>query len=181
MMKPLTADLLCAIVQAPRAGKHVPIVAAIARDLPDIQREHAINTPLRLAHFLAQIAHESDGFRTVTEYASGKAYEGRRDLGNTQPGDGIRFKGRGLIQLTGRANYRKFGKLMGINLEAAPEAAANLLHVTELAALFWADRNLNPKADADDLEAITKAINGGRNGLASRRLYLARAKKATGA
>ncbi|WP_376799980.1 glycoside hydrolase family 19 protein [Candidatus Raskinella chloraquaticus] len=180
-MKHLSADLLCAIVQAPRAGKHVPIVAAIARDLPDIQREHEINTPLRLAHFLAQIAHESDGFRTVNEYASGKAYEGRRDLGNTQPGDGIRFKGRGLIQLTGRANYRKFGKLAGLNLEASPVAAAHLLHVTELAALFWTDRNLNPKADADNLEAITKAINGGRNGLASRRLYLARAKKATGA
>lgn len=179
-MKPVTADLLCAIVQAPRAGKHVPIVAAIARDLPDIQREHAINTPLRLAHFIAQIAHESDGFRTVSEYASGKAYEGRADLGNTQPGDGVRFKGRGLIQLTGRANYRKFGRLAGLNLEAAPEAAANLLHVTELAALFWTDRDLNRLADADHLEAITRAINGGRNGLMGRRLYLERAKKAIG-
>src|SRR5512134_1807593 len=69
-----------------------------------------INTPLRIAHFLAQLGHESGDLRYSEELASGIAYEGRLDLGNTQPGDGMRFKGRGLIQLTGRANYTRYGQ-----------------------------------------------------------------------
>ena len=169
------------VVQAPSKGKSAPIIAALARDLPKEALVHEITTPLRLAHFIAQIAHESDAFNTVTEYASGRAYEDRADLGNTRPGDGVRFKGRGLIQLTGRANYQKFGKISGLALEENPTLAADLFNVTRLAALFWADRKLNAKADKDDLAGITKAINGGKNGLESRRLYLIRAKKITGA
>lgn len=171
--------LIVAGTSRPRA-KQAVIIAAVARDLPEVAAG-IFGTPLRLAHFIAQIAHESDGFHTVTEYASGKAYEGRADLGNTHPGDGPRYKGRGLIQLTGRANYRHYGALAGLDLEGAPETAADLRHVTPLAALYWATRKLNDPADRDDITAITRAINGGLNGLASRRLYLIRAKKIIGA
>lgn len=168
---------LRALVGAPKAGKSALIIAALARDLPEVAREFDITTPLRLAHFLAQLAHESDRFNTVVEYASGRAYEGRADLGNTHPGDGARYKGRGLIQLTGRANYRQYGALAHLDLEGSPDAAASLYHVTELAGLYWRERKLNAPADRDDIIAITKAINGGVNGLADRKLYLSRAKK----
>lgn len=135
-----------------------------------------LDTPLRLAHFMAQLAHESGGFRYMEEIASGAAYEGRRDLGNDQPGDGKRYKGRGPIQLTGRANYRLFGRELGIDFEEHPEIVA-LPSVGLLAAChFWKLRGLNELADADDVEAITKRINGGTNGLADRKAYLAKAK-----
>ena len=134
------------------------------------------DTPLRLAHFVAQLAHESDGFRAMEEYASGAAYEGRTDLGNTQPGDGKRYKGRGPIQLTGRANYRTFGRALGIDFESHPEIVA-LPSVGLLAACrFWTMRGLNELADADDVEAITRRINGGLNGFGDRKAYLVKAK-----
>ena len=85
---------------------------------------YKINTRLRIAHFIAQVAHESDCFNAMEEYASGAAYEGRDDLGNVQPGDGKRFKGRGLIQLTGRDNYAKFSKAMNQDFLSQPEMVA---------------------------------------------------------
>jgi putative chitinase len=112
------------------------------------------------------------------EYASGKAYEGRKDLGNTQPGDGVRYKGRGVIQLTGRANYRALGDYLGINLEAQPDLAAMPYVAYQVAAHYWLDRNINADADRDDLEAVTRAINGGTNGIKSRAALLAKAKAA---
>jgi len=131
---------------------------------------------LRLAHFMAQLAHESGGFRYMEEIASGEAYEGRADLGNTTPGDGKRYKGRGPIQLTGRANYRLFGRALGIDFENNPEIVA-LPSIGLLAAChFWQMRGLNELADADDIVAITKRVNGGQNGLADRQAYLAKAK-----
>ena len=78
---------------------------------------YGIDTRLRIAHFLGQTCHESAGFRTTEEFASGEAYEGRKDLGNIKKGDGRRYKGRGLLQLTGRANYAEHGKMLGVDLE----------------------------------------------------------------
>lgn len=130
----------------------------------------------RLAHFLAQVGHESDGFKAMEEYASGAAYEGRADLGNTQPGDGKRYKGRGPIQITGRANYRKYGALLGINIEKYPEIASNPCVGMQLALLYWDKNNLNRYADVNDVVSITKRINGGTNGLADRKGRLAVAK-----
>jgi putative chitinase len=136
-----------------------------------------INSKLRKCHFLAQAAHETDGFKTLEEYASGAAYEGRKDLGNTVQGDGRKFKGRGIFQLTGRANYKTFGTKLGYDLVKNPELAETP-EVSVLVALeYWKDRGLNKHADNDDVETITRRINGGLNGFDDRKLYLARAKQ----
>lgn len=138
-----------------------------------------VNTPIRQAHFLAQLGHESGSLIYTAELASGAAYEGRVDLGNTQPGDGPRFKGRGLIQITGRTNYTSYGNdrgrdyITGLNpnlLATDPNIAA------DCSGWFWATRQLNQLADSDDLLTITKRINGGTNGLddRARRLKLAK-------
>lgn len=140
---------------------------------------NGINTAIRMAHFLAQVGHESGAFRYSEEIASGSAYEGRKDLGNTQPGDGKRFKGRGLIQLTGRRNYQDFGKFVGLNLLTNEGARSVGLQpkLSVLAAVwYWNTRKLNALADADDVIKITKKINGGLNGLEDRCHYLVRAK-----
>jgi putative chitinase len=126
----------------------------------------------RLAHFLGQLIHESGSFRYMEEIASGAAYEGRADLGNRESGDGKRFKGRGPIQITGRANYRYFGRKIGIDLERHPEIAAKPSIGLHLALEYWADRKLNALADTDSLEAITRKINGGTNGLSDRRAHV---------
>jgi predicted chitinase/LysM repeat protein len=146
--------------------------------LPHLNRAMAeanINTPKRQAAFLAQLAHESGEFRYMEEIASGAAYEGRKDLGNTQPGDGVRFKGRGPIQLTGRSNYRAAGKALGIDLENNPKRAADPDVGFRTAAWFWNSRNLNTYADAGNFREVTRRINGGYNGLASREAYYQRA------
>lgn len=136
-----------------------------------------ITTPLRQAHFLAQVGHESTELRYTEELASGAKYEGRKDLGNTQPGDGVRFKGRGLIQLTGRTNYIAFGKAVSQNLLVHPEVVATDVRLAvDVATWFWTQHNLNPLADADDVLTITHRVNGGENGLDDRKEKLARAK-----
>jgi putative chitinase len=131
----------------------------------------------RIAAFLAQIGHESGGLRYTVELASGQAYEWRKDLGNVNLGDGVKFKGRGWIQLTGRHNYRQAGKAIGVDLEANPELAANPKYLGLLAGWFWSSRNLNFWADKEDFEKITRLINGGLNGYADRLSYWQRAKK----
>lgn len=135
-----------------------------------------MDSPLRLAHFMAQLIHESGSFRYMEEIASGQAYEGRADLGNTQPGDGRRYKGRGPIQITGRANYRRYGARIGIDIERHPEAAGLPSVGLHLALEYWRMNGLNVFADADNLLAITKAINGGTNGLNDRKAHLVRLK-----
>ena len=135
-----------------------------------------MDSPLRLAHFMAQLVHESGSFRYMEEIASGAAYEGREDLGNIVAGDGKRYKGRGPIQLTGRANYRDFGRRIGIDLERHPEIAAVPSIGLQLALEYWRNRNLNIWADRDDVETITRKINGGTNGLADRKAHLAKIK-----
>jgi putative chitinase len=149
--------------------------------LNNTMQRYAITTPLRQAHFLAQLGHESDGFNTNEEYASGADYEGRRDLGNTQAGDGVRFKGRGLIQVTGRANYIDCGRALGVDLISNPQRLADFDLACLSAGWYWDTRKLNGHADRDDVLTITKIINGGTNGLADRQSYLARAKRVLGA
>ena len=135
---------------------------------------------LRLAHAMAQLAHESDSFRAMEEYASGAAYEGRSDLGNVQVGDGKRYKGRGPIQLTGRANYRSYGRALGIDFERHPEIVATPSIGLMVACRYWTVNGLNALADRDDLEGITRRINGGLNGLDDRKVQLAKAKELVG-
>lgn len=138
--------------------------------------KYQINTPLRVQHFLAQILHESGCFRWMEEIASGAAYEGRRDLGNIIAGDGKRFKGRGAIQLTGRSNYEKYGKFLKVDLISNPSVVSTT-YTLDVAGWFWKEKNLNTLADADNLNSITRKINGGVNGLADRQKYLNLSKK----
>lgn len=142
--------------------------------------EAKINTPQRQEMFIAQLAHESGELRYMEEIASGAAYEGRKDLGNTQPGDGKRYKGRGPIQLTGRANYRAAGKALGIDLEGHPERAKDPDVAFRIAGWYWGSRNLNSYADAGNFREVTRRINGGYNGMASREMYYRRAQGALG-
>ena len=148
--------------------------------LPFIQQameEFEITTYLREAAFLAQLAHESGELRYMEELASGAAYEGRKDLGNTQPGDGVRYKGRGPIQLTGRANYQKYGDLLGVDLINNPTQAATPQVGFRIAGEFWKLNGLNQLADQQQFETITRRINGGLNGQADRVMYYNRAKQ----
>lgn len=161
-----------------KAAAQAAIVGAIAGDFERILAEYDIDTYLRVAHFMGQVTHECAGFRTTEEFASGAAYEGRIDLGNTQPGDGRRYKGRGLLQLTGRANYHRYGELMDLPLEAEPHLAAEPLTSLRIACEYWKDRHINPKCDQDNLVAVTRKVNGGTNGLDDRRRYLQKAKAA---
>ena len=139
----------------------------------------SINTPLRRVHFLAQLAHESGSLLYREEIASGSAYEGRADLGNSQSGDGRRFKGRGLIQLTGRSNYRAYGDSIGTELTkdgAWNTVATDPWLAVDAAGWFWQTHRLNELADTDDVRKITRVVNGGTNGLADRIQFLKRAK-----
>ncbi|MGG7568260.1 glycoside hydrolase family 19 protein [Rhodovulum sp. DZ06] len=142
-----------------------------------------LSEELRAAHFLAQVGHESGQLRWLEELASGSAYEGRADLGNDRPGDGPRFKGRGLIQLTGRANYARFGAAMGCKAELLADpalAAQDPCLSVETAGWFWDDAGLSRLADRDDLRGITLRINGGLTGLVERGAMLTRAKALLG-
>ena len=153
--------------------------------------EFAINTPARAAAFLAQLAHESGQFRFMEEIWGPTDAQRRYEpvtklsaaLGNTDTGDGKRFKGRGPIQLTGRANYQRFGNLLNVDLLADPARAASPEVAFRVAGLFWSKKGLNELADvatADAFTAITKRINGGTNGLADRQGFYATARTVLG-
>lgn len=141
----------------PHARSKVILYADAINDACD---EFEINTPQRQAAFLAQLAVESGELRYVEELASGEAYEGRSDLGNVEPGDGKRFKGRGLIQITGRANYASCGTALDLDLLADPELLESPANACRSAAWFWKSRGLNELADANNFRLITIRING---------------------
>lgn len=161
--------------------------AVFSKYLAEAMQEFEIVSKARRCAFLSQLAHESAQLRYMEEIASGAAYEGRRDLGNTEVGDGRRYKGRGPIQLTGRANYRAFGRSLGVDLLAHPELAALPEHGFRIAGLYWQLHGLNELADRltltgdnEDRAAftqITKRINGGTNGLSDRLNYFRIAKQ----
>ena len=160
------------------------ILTAVGEVLAKTLQEFEINTRLRIAHFLAQTCHESAGFRTTEEFASGQAYEHRLDLGNVNVGDGPRYKGRGLLQLTGRSNYTLLGKqlldqgLIAVSLKDAPELAAEPVLSLRIACEFWKSKNINAACDGDDVLRVTKIVNGGTNGLDDRRALTSKAKTA---
>jgi putative chitinase len=142
--------------------------------------EFGIDTPRRQAAFLAQVCHESGSLRYTKEIADGSAYNNRADLGNTQPGDGPRFKGRGLIQITGRSNYRECGLALGLDLLSQPDVLELPEGACRSAAWFWNARDLNQFADTDAFGALTRRINGGYNGIDDRIQHWLRIRRALG-
>jgi putative chitinase len=180
-MIPVDGDFILSIAprfSGARAEAQSRIVGAISAAFAPTLDRYAINNRLRIAHFMGQVTHECAGFRTTEEFASGAAYEGREDLGNVRDGDGRRYKGRGLIQLTGRDNYRKIGDTLHLPLEDNPELAAEPVTSLKIACEYWKSRNINAAADQDDLIQATRLVNGGLNGLEDRRRYLQKAKTA---
>ncbi len=172
----ITGQQLASIAGVPlaRVDKFVPY-------LNGAMEHYQINTPARVAAFLAQLAHESGGFRYVRELASGRAYEGRKDLGNVYSGDGVRFKGRGLIQITGRSNYAALEKdLPLLGLLQNPHWLESDRWAVWSAGWFWNKKGLNALADDGLFKQITRKINGGYNGLADRYKYYERAKRVLG-
>lgn len=173
--KGLNLNALLAIMAMGKSSTIKTYLPLLQTALPKYQ----LNTPLRVCHFFAQIGHESMSFVYTREIASGAAYEGRSDLGNTQKGDGVRFKGRGLIQLTGRDNYRKYGGHISIDLLKKGNEhiiATTPKYALDVSLWFWKSRKLNRYADRDDLKAVTRRVNGGYNGLVDRQAYLNRAR-----
>lgn len=162
---------------APHAGTRVSNVLPW---LNECAKGYDINTPLRMAHFLAQVCHESGEFRYVKELASGMAYERRKDLGNVYAGDGPLYKGRGYMQLTGRNNYTRYEKDSGNAVVKNPKLLETPKLAMDSACWFWKTRGLNELADKDNLTLVTKRVNGGLNGFKEREKYLLRAKKALG-
>ena len=156
------------------AGVFVPVLNAA-------MGHYQIVGAKRVAAFIAQIGHESGQLKYVKEIwgptAAQARYEGRKDLGNTVTGDGSKYRGRGLIQITGRANYMACGEGLGLDLIKQPELLEKPQHACMSAAWFWATKGLNTLADADQFDKITRRINGGQNGAADRQALYARALK----
>lgn len=187
----ITPEQLAAI-----AGRTTPLMAGVADWINRTCALYEIDTPQEYCHFLAQACHETDHFKTLREYASGRSYEGRVDLGNTQPGDGVRFKGRGIFQTTGRANYLQLGikknrRDLFIN---NPELLEQPEYAVWSACEYWRARGLTDIAnhadsdvlkkkyrgnviDVSPVEYISITINGGYNGMDERKNYYALAKR----
>ncbi|MBB4017400.1 putative chitinase [Chelatococcus caeni] len=191
------------------AGGPAPLASKLVGPINTHAASQGITTPLRMAHFLAHMAEETDGFRALVENlnytsaarirqvwpsrfktdAAAKPFVRKpealaekvygRRLGNTAPGDGWRYRGGGAYMLTGRDNYRRFGAAAGIDLEGNPELARDPETAIEVAARYFAAR-MTAAADRDDIEGTTRALNGALTNLAARRTYLARAKSAFG-
>jgi putative chitinase len=185
----ITAEHLAQI-----AGRKTALMPALAEWMNQLCPQYQIDTAQEYAHFLAQACHETDHFKTLREYASGSAYEGRADLGNTQAGDGVRFRGRGIFQTTGRANYLQLGIKKGsrdlfIN---KPELLEEPEMAVWSACEYWLTRNLNDAANHPDsdrlkkkykgavldlspVEFISYTVNGGNRGLEDRKAFYAKA------
>jgi len=178
------------------AGRTTALMPELADWMNKLCPSYEIDTAREYAHFLAQACHETDHFKTLREYASGSAYEGRADLGNTQPGDGMRFRGRGIFQTTGRANYLQLGIKKGrrdlfIN---TPELLEQPEYAVWSACEFWQTRGLNDAAnhadtdllkkkyrgniiDVSPVEYISLTINGGYRGMDERKKFYALAQQ----
>ncbi|MCF6762853.1 glycoside hydrolase family 19 protein, partial [Pseudomonas fragi] len=158
----------------PVAGVFVPVLNAA-------MGHYQIVGAKRVAAFIAQIGHESGQLKYVKEIwgptAAQARYEGRKDLGNTVAGDGAKYRGRGLIQITGRANYMACGEGLGLDLIKQPELLEKPQHACMSAAWFWATKGLSTLADAGQFDKITQRINGGQNGAADRQALYVRALK----
>lgn len=152
----LTAAQLKAILPNARSSDVTKFLPYLNELLP----KYGIDTPQRIAAFIGTIQVESGSLRYVEEIASGAAYEGRSDLGNTQPGDGVRFKGRGLIQLTGRANYTAFGNHVGVDFTKNPELVETPRYAVQASTWFWNRRGLNADADRGDMDTVTRKVRG---------------------
>ncbi len=160
-----------------------PRIEAVYQPLLDAMDEFDILTPQRQAVFIAQTAFESMRYTHLEEIASGQAYENRADLGNTQPGDGVKFKGRGCIQITGRTNYgRCSSALFGLDslLLDSPWKLAQPGLAARSAGWFWDWKRLNQLCDVNDFDGVTRRINGGLNGIVERRTLWTRARYALG-
>ena len=192
----ITVDILKQIAPGSKKSKY--------KLLPDLSNwmnewcpQFDIDTPNELRHFIAQCAHESDSFNVLKEYASGKAYENRIDIGNTAPGYGVKYKGRGLIMNTGYSNYLELGRVYGQTYKFAmnPELLERPEWAAWAACVFWSKRGLNSIANMGDeqtipykikgkitqvhpIEYITRVVNGGMNGYVERVKFYERAKKA---
>jgi putative chitinase len=160
------------------AASQAKIIAEAGAVLAATLESYDITSRLRIAHFLGQTCEESAGYRTTEEFASGREYEGRQDLGNTHKGDGPRYKGRGLLQLTGRANYADYGKALGVDLVNNPTLAAQPALSLKIACEYWKRHDINADCDRDDAQAVTRKVNGGLNGLSDRIAFTQKAKTA---
>ena len=189
MTEPISPDLISA-AQLEHIMRSPSIATATTRRL--VMRYHGainltlhryeINTAERIAAFLAQVGHESGRLLYARETwgptAAQQRYEGRSDLGNIQRGDGKRYMGRGLIQITGRANYQQVSDALGVDFVSNPELLESTLYASLSAGWYWDSRRLNRWADSGDFERITRRINGGVNGLEDRYALLEAAREA---
>ena len=189
MTEPISPDLISA-AQLEHIMRSPSIATATTRRL--VMRYHGainltlhryeINTAERIAAFLAQVGHESGRLLYAREIwgptAAQQRYEGRSDLGNIQRGDGKRYMGRGLIQITGRANYQQVSDALGVDFVSNPDLLESTLYASLSAGWYWDSRRLNRWADSGDFERITRRINGGVNGLEDRYALLEAAREA---
>ena len=168
------------MAQAVAVFGRAPTATQLA-DLNSCLQRFAINTPARIRHFLAQVGHESGGLKWMLELASGDAYEGRKDLGNTRSGDGRRFKGAGVIQLTGRYNYQRFADyIKDPRVMDGAAYVANQYPFTS-AGFWWHNNAINAFVDQGaNSRQVSAKVNGRdqANGLADREMYFTRATAA---
>jgi len=157
---------------------HYKRLELILPNLNDTLKKYEINTPLRISHFLAQMFVESNYLRIVQEPGIGFEYEGSIELGNTQPGDGRRYIGRGYLQIKGRKQYKEYKKFSKIDILMYPHYVTTPRVAMDVAGWLWNEKCLNILADQDDLDGVTKILKGGYILMREREDALRRAKKA---